>query len=387
MGFRFYASHYPPLSDLYPITLDYSENNLKKLEALKTHKSDIFIHSGNWWSMKHPEERNTISILESVKNIHQIIKKANSEARIMGIMSCNTQPIVSKKKEPFEGNIDEFHNIPYWMNKPEKCIPFIEESLKNANEMLDKVVEIGGVKIPVYCTLQVIDEDQAERFFQQALDVGHKYFAIGVSELLKEPKYKYEGIKKIFQITHRIKRVIGKHDFHLSGLSSYNLIPFAYYLGASSCDGSTPVQSALAYGSIFNLQGFGQSASLLAKSIEMLKNKKKGANEGESENVVKSTRPPAVKWFLPEDDQNRCQCAVCHLQSPANRIKFFNEGNKELSAAECRVTHNLFIWHKLITQLNLEMHKDSEKWIDAFVKEQNTPYLKKINQITRDILQ
>jgi len=388
MGFTFFATHYPPLTDNFPITFDYSENNSKKIESLKTHASDIFIHSGNWWSMKHPEERTTDAILESAKKLQQTIKLAKSQSRILGVMSCNTQPSASIKKKPSDSNPDNGNSeIPYWMDKPEKSEPYVEESLKNANDALDKVDEVFQIKVPIYCTLQVVDEAQAERYYQKALDAGHKYFAMGVSELLSEPKYKFEGIKKILKITHMVKKIVGKHDFHLSGLSSFNLIPFAYKFGASSCDGSTPVQSALAYGSVFNSQGFGQSASALIRSVDALLKNKVVQEQNPMKKSVKIPQTPVFKWFLPENEQNRCQCAVCNLQSPINRIKFFNEGNKDFSAAECRVIHNLFVWNRLITQMNLELHKDPEKWIANFIKSQNTPYLRKIQQIANGIQQ
>jgi hypothetical protein len=55
MGFSFFSTIFPPYTNTIPITYDYNDISQKKLERLAIHKSNIMIHSGNWWSMKHPE--------------------------------------------------------------------------------------------------------------------------------------------------------------------------------------------------------------------------------------------------------------------------------------------------------------------------------------------
>jgi hypothetical protein len=122
MGFVFFSTIYPTLTDHIPITYDYNDSTPKKLERLITHKSKIMIHSGNWWSMKRPEDRNPNDMLDKMKLIVNFIKERAVNTQISGIMTCNEQPL---DKTPLR--------LPYWIDNPMKMEPYIEKSLENAN--------------------------------------------------------------------------------------------------------------------------------------------------------------------------------------------------------------------------------------------------------------
>lgn len=371
MGFVFFSTIYPPFTCHAPITYDYNDSSPKKLERLISHKSKIMIHSGNWWSMKHPEERNPIEMIDKMKFICNFIKEKAINSQLIGIMTCNEQPL---DKSP--------NRIPYWMDDPSKMEPFIEKSLENANIFLNSKKKLSGA---IYCTLQVNNREQAQKYFKIAYDHGHRYFSIGVSEFLSSPKYKFEGIQKIFEIILGIREAIGNQcPIHISGLSSYHLIPFIKYLSANSCDGSTPVQSALAYGTLFNHNGNSMNASKLNQMIPYIK--KDIFNE---KCQLLSDTPKQIKrlldWFCEDDNQKKCQCEICKFRTIPERIDVFNNGSPEIKASEARVVHNLFVWERLINNLNLEMIKDPDKWIQEFIYDQDSSYLSKIWKICKAI--
>lgn len=366
--FSFFSTFFPPFTNNLPIIIDYSESLKSKLLALKKHKSDVLVHSGNWWSMKNPEKRTPENVLEGVKKIYNIIKRSRKNARFLGFMSCNEQP----EQPALQEKPDE---IPYWMGKPDALIPYLLKCLENANWALKNM----EIKTPLYCTLQVTNYAQAKEWFKKAYESGHRYFSIGVSEFLKNQKYRSEGIKRIFEIIKGIREVTDKRSpIHLSGLSSFNLIPMIKYLGATSCDGSTPVQSALAYGTIFNLNGIGCTASNLN---ELLPRLKKHPNEieikpGENTKGI-------LDWFGPEEGGNECKCEICRNHSKKQRILSFNNGKKDYKAEETRVIHNLFVWRSLIREINLNMVKDPLKWLEKFSQKSN--YTKKNFQLLTKI--
>ncbi|MHA1340150.1 MAG: hypothetical protein ACTSRZ_18295 [Promethearchaeota archaeon] len=392
MKFEYFTTCYPPYTNEYPIAYDYSEVTPSKLKRLKEHNNKILVHSGNWWSMKHPEKRTPDAILENTKKIIDFLKgnqekqqpiklkyqQRSVNRKFIGLMSCNEQPYLDKK-------------TPYWILNEDKLIIYIEKCLDNADYMLDNKDFPGKL----YCTIQVANAKQARKYFREALDRGHKYFAIGVSEFLRYPKFKFKGIKRIFEITKAVRSEIGeKYELHLSGISAFSLIPFIYVLGATSCDGSTPVQSALAYGTVFNSQGKGISASKLKelgsflKLFSKLENKDMGFLELEDNDPL--IRNSAFNWFFTplnlstnlnasSDSPNypnnsnsqpnnlnvtnlkkkiipfrlfKCNCDVCYLKTIAQRTHAFNEGTLNLSNSASRVIHNLKVWNNLIKYLN-----------------------------------
>ncbi|MCP4763049.1 MAG: hypothetical protein GY870_14835 [archaeon] len=370
MGFTFYSTFYSPLTNQIPITVDYSINNRKKLDELRAHRSKIMVHSGNWWSIKNPELRTPERLSEGVEKIYKLNKKSNPEVSFMGYMTLNEQPysILSKEGKRI---------LPYWIENHKLIGLYNEKCLKNATWALDNNI----IPVPIYCTLQPVNYEQSKRYFKEALEIGHKYFSIGVSEYLKYPKYKFEGIKRIFEILKGAREVLDqKYPIHLSGLSSFKLIPLIKYLGANSCDGSTPVQSALAYGTVFNSRGTGASASNLKKLILFLK---------ERPNVLKipeeTKKTGVLKWFDSENGEKGCSCKICHLKTKKQRIIIFNEGYESYKPGETRIIHNLFVWNSLIKRINLEMVKDPDVWIESFINEQGSHYSKKVFNIAKEV--
>lgn len=370
MGFNFYSTFYPPITKTYPITVDYSENSAKKLEKLGNHNGEIMVHSGNWWSMKNPDLRTPENILKGVKKIHEIAKNGGENCRFMGFMTCNEQPIGNKGK-----NLK--NQAPYWIGNEKSLEIFNEKSIKNANWALDNC----DISVPIYCTIQASNHDEAEKYFGLALESGHKYFSVGVSEFLKHPKYKFDGIKRIFEILIGIRKVVGsKYPIHLSGLSSFKLLPLAKLFGATSTDGSTPVQSALAYGTVFNNNGTGISASKLKEIIPYV--------EKHSNNLkipLDKKRTGVLKWFGPEERGYKCKCEICNLRTIKQRIYIFNEGLESCKAGECRSIHNLFVWNSLINNINLEMVKSPYEWLEAFINDQKSHYSNKVLTIANEV--
>lgn len=361
MVFTFYSTYYPPLTNSVPVTIDYSETSNEKLKQLREHRGALMIHSGNWWSMKHPEERTAENVQDGVRKIYTILKKLDSFARFTGYMTCNQQPTdLPKDAEP------------YWIGNPEKMIPYIKKSIKNANYALNN----ADIRTTSYCTIQVNNYEQAKKYFGEAYEIGHRAFAIGASEFLKSPKYRYDGIKKIFEIIKGIKDGTDrKCPIHISGLSSFNLVPFIAYQGATSCDGSTPVQSALAYGQAFSMRGKGMSASDMKKIY--LEARRKSDNE----KLLDKDYNKMKNWFNAALGGQKCECQVCHLHSLKQKIKIFNEGFRALSAAEARVDHNLSVWNNLIKRMSLEMSESPSDWLADFIKKQDSPYIRKIKDI------
>jgi len=168
----------------------------------------------------------------------------------------------------------------------------------------------------------------AETWFQRAIDAGHHHLCMGVSEFLKSPRNRIEGIKRILQITDVVARLQGPNHslFHLSGLTSYALLPVVAALGATSTDGSTPVQSALAYGTVFFPgSGKGMRASQMLEQQDML------------------------DWT--------CTCNACNGKDKAEIFRSFGE-------ARVRVTHNLLIWEQLVMQINNNVLRDPAAWYE-----------------------
>ena len=141
-------------------------------------------------------------------------------------------------------NVQPGNNQYYWI-EDEQNESHLQTCLDNAAWARDEL-EARGVDIPLFCTLQPSNVRMAEKWFQKALDDDFIHLSMGVSEFLRSPKYRKEGINRVLSITHAISNLAGtkKISFHLSGLMSYNLLPIVAVLGATSTDGSTPVQPA-----------------------------------------------------------------------------------------------------------------------------------------------
>ncbi|MHA1792576.1 MAG: hypothetical protein ACTSVI_08015 [Promethearchaeota archaeon] len=297
-----YYTFYKNANMIVPVTIGYNAPD-SIIPLLKHHAAKQFIHSGNWWNIK--KSKRTLNIV-----LDRQLKLSNKNT--MGFMSLNVQP----GDDPL-----------YWV-KNEQDDAYMEECLDNATWALDKL-ESKDVHVPLYCTLQPRDATAAEKWFQKAIDQGHHHLAMGVSEFLRYPRHRSEGTKRILEITSIVGKMLknvkgGK--FHLSGLMSYGLLPVVAFLGATSTDGSTPVQPALAYGTVFSPQGKGIQAKKLEEKIE-----KAGWN---------------------------CDCLICINKSKEELIPAFKEPRS-------RVIHNLHVWQELINEINGEVLKNPQKWFQV----------------------
>jgi len=435
MDFSFYSTYYPPFTNNIPITVDYSLSNENKLKYLRDHNELVMVHSGNWWSMRHPEMRTKEAIRRGVLRIQQYLMKGINKntgtfgetgGHLIGYISCNELPVEKsiktksskiklpkndvtiKNAVPVKKAVAVKNTVPakntdnansnktgtsqYWLRNADDMIPYIEKSLSNADWALEQELsENNRNKLgAIYCTLPVITAEQAKKYYKIAFEHGHRYFSIGVSEFLKTPKSKFEGISRIFSILQAIRSVVGeKCTIHVSGLSSFYLLPYLAYLGANSSDGSTPIQSALAYGTVFNYLGRGISAS---KLFDLIKNPDNNVLLFPNSNVAsleKIKKRGAAAWLIEEGihtdkGQSPCKCGVCVGKNNKERILAFNKGINTLSAAQARVIHNIHIWRQLILSIKMEMRKDPLGWLESFKSKKLSPYLNRVHKIATE---
>jgi hypothetical protein len=299
MTFTCFYTAYKEALIFVPVTAGYDAN--PGIAAwLASRAAPQFIHSGNWWNIK-PEKRTREVVLNrqlALVNEHTV-----------GLMSTNIQP----GNDPL-----------YWMNN-EKDESHLQACLDNATYARDEA-RSRGIQVPVYCTLQPATARAAEAWFQRAIDAGHVHLCMGVSEFLRSPRYRNEGTRRILEITHAAKQLLGKKSgsIHLSGLTSYNLLPVVAALGATSTDGSTPVQSALAYGTVF-MPGTGKGTSASAL------------------------------WEKRESAGWECPCDSCRARSKEEALRAFMDPVE-------RVNHNLATWEGLVREINERISKDPASW-------------------------
>jgi hypothetical protein len=302
MTFTCFYTAYKEAHIIVPVTAGY-DANAGMAAWLASLASPQFIHSGNWWNIK-PEKRTREIVLNRQL---ALVNKYTA-----GLMSTNTQP----GNDPL-----------YWVNN-EKDESHLQHCLDNANYARDEA-RSKGIPVPVYCAIQPANARAAETWFQRAIDAGHLHLCMGVSEFLRSPRYRNDGTKRILEITNTIKQLLGKRVgfIHLSGLTSYNLLPVAAALGATSTDGSTPVQSALAYGTVFIPgSGKGMSASAL--------------------------------WEKRESAEWECRCDSCRARPKEEALRSFMDPVE-------RVNHNLATWELLVRGINDRMLKDPVSWYAA----------------------
>ncbi|NMC05172.1 MAG: hypothetical protein GYA24_08175 [Candidatus Lokiarchaeota archaeon] len=299
MTFTCFHTVYKEATIVVPVTIGYDASPSVR-PWLASRDAPQFIHSGNWWTIK-PGKRTREIVLDrqlALVNTHTV-----------GLMSTNVQP----GNDPL-----------YWLNddKEEK---HLQDCLDNANYARDEA-KSRRVSVPVYCTLQPASARAAEAWFQKAIDAGHRHLCMGVSEFLRSPRYRNEGVRRVLEITRVIKRLLGAKSgaIHLSGLTSYNLLPIVAALGATSTDGSTPVQSALAYGTVFwPGSGKGTSASKLWEQRE------------------------SIGW--------NCTCEKCRARPVADTLRSFQD-------PAARVDHNLATWEALVHEINESITRDPSSW-------------------------
>ena len=221
----------PKLDSTAPIVIGYEKCSPKNVERVKAYRGINFIHSGNWWGID-PKKRTLELVLENQEKFYV-------SGKTIGFMSLNT-PASLKSYD-------------YWNISKEIRGKAIQKCLDNATWAL----EHRTIEVPIYCSLEVSTFDEAKYWFRQARDLGHDYFCRGVAEFLRDPKLRKKGIQTIFELTIGARSVLDDKPFHLSGLSSLYLLPIVAYLGCTSVDGSTPVTSALARGTVYTPEGKG----------------------------------------------------------------------------------------------------------------------------------
>ncbi len=281
--FTFYRTVYPKIETDDPITIGYNDTTPKVVDYVKKYPGPQFIHSGNFW--KIPKEKRTPkAVLEGAEKLYT----PNTE----GIMSVNISPTTEEK---------------LWTLPEGLRIQALDESLKNANWMKDNM----DLDAPLYCSFEVGTIKDATKYYNMAQDAGHDAFGAGFSLFLRR-KTLIPGQQQMCDVIASARSIIGDAPFHCSGVSSLKLIPIIYYLGATSCDGSTPVVNAAAYGTVFNLLG-------------------------------KSVKASDIKEWT-------CQCCVCRDEN--NIIK------KLKKSIEYRIRHNIQMWFMTIRGMVRAKHED-----------------------------
>ncbi len=317
MDFDFFMTHYIKINDVMPIVIGYENYSPKKVEFLKKYQGKQFIHSGNWWGID-VKKRTKEKVLENQEKM--FIKN-----KTIGFMSMNV-PASLKRPD-------------YW-NMPKKTRErAINSCLENANWVLKN----KNIKTKIYCSLEVTTYQESMSWFKKAMDAGHEAYCRGIAEFLRSPKYRKEGLKKIMEITIGARNIIGDNPFHLSGTGSLYLMPILAYLGASSLDGSTPITSALARGTIYDKNGKGFKASSLKT------------------------------W--------KCECDVCKEYSEKEIIRLFNTDR------HFRVLHNIEIWRNEINKIkSCHDRNELKEMIENSIKTKKSKYFERTWNETNELL-
>ena len=345
-NFEFYCTFVEKLTDDIPITIPFNLTPAKT-KSLTTHKSLRFIHAGNWWNFKNPTKRSKEIILQKQTDL------ANENT--IGFMSKNVQPgdkdLINEEKRLINlyKNQVEYDKFAYWMLNPSELKEYYKKNIEYANW----AKENNRSNIPIYCSIQVVDYKSAKKWFKKGLNEGHTHFCVGVSEFLKYPKFKRQGIEKLFEIALGVREAIGeRHQLHFSGVASLYLIPILAHLGVSSFDGSTPIQSALAYGTIFNEKGYSQRINVL------------------------KTEKEKIKLFF--NAKKSCECVVCKGKDNEKILEDF------LNNRELTVLHNIHIWRELIRDLN-ENRKDFAGFLKKLQLRFDSNYFNRLIEINNNI--
>ena len=303
MDFTFFSTFYKKANrEDIPITVGYESATPKMIESINEYKGKNMLHSGNWWNID-PKKRNREIVLENQEKL--FVKD-----RTIGFMSCNVPA--------------SFEREDYW-NLPKKTR---EKSLQTCLDNANWVLEHQSKNVQILCSLEVTTYNEAREWFKKAIDFGHSYFCRGVAEFLSKPKYRKEGLKKIMEFVIGAQKVLEGKPFHLSGTASLNLMPIFAYLGVTSVDGSTPVRSALGFGTVYLSSGKGVKVSKLLD----------------------------VPW--------KCNCYICANKTKDQVHNLF----KEESGA--RVMHNLEVWKNKVDEINSHSTREELKhYIESLAQE------------------
>ncbi len=314
MEFEFFTTFTPMLIGGFPVAVGCDKASKRLAERLKGYDGIQFIHSGNPWAI--PKEKRTKE---------WVLAKAEMlvNERTVGIMSLNVPP--------------SYKRFDHWNLDRD----LRELSAKACLENADWMLKHKKVKVPLYCTIYVSSFDESRRWFKVAIESGHEAFCSGVAEFLMVPKFIKEGMLKIVEVAFGARSVLSDLSFHLSGVASLNLLPILRYVGASSCDGSTPVRSALAQGVVYDRYGKAHKAADLAN------------------------------WT--------CDCTFCKARSKEETLK-----SLKLSPV-FRLHHNVTIWKELVEEIKgCEDRRELAELIQERMKLSRSPLLKAVwNNVKR----
>lgn len=317
MDFNFYMTHYMKINDDMPIVIGYEHYSPKKVEFLKKYEGKQFIHSGNWWGLD-PKKRTKEKVLENQE-------KMFIERKTIGFMSMNIPASLTRPD--------------YW-NMPKKTREkAIAACLENATWALNN----NNVKTKIFCSLEVTTYQESVTWFKKAMNEGHEAYCRGIAEFLRDPKYRKEGLKRVIEITISARKILEDYPFHLSGIGSLYLMPILAYLGATSLDGSTPITSALARGTIYDENGKGFKAGSLKS------------------------------W--------KCKCHVCNDYNEKEMINLFNKDR------HFRVLHNIEIWRNEINKIkSCHDRNELKEMIENSIKTKKSKYFERTWNETNELL-
>lgn len=350
--FTFYCTFHPVLAGAFPadpppVTIGYDVSGKARAEYL-AYPGASFVHAGNWWNI--PKSRWT---REAVLEGQQALAR-EAGGPVAGLMARNVPPGFPGVGDApgSEGSPPDGDQMCYWVARDADRGTSLATNLADATWAREQ----APADPPVYCSLQVSTAKEASRWFARAKAAGHSHFAIGVSEFLRSPKYRHAGIRRLVAICLAARAVLGPAPpLHLSGMASAYLLPVFASLGVSSTDGSTPVQSALAYGTVFLPTGKGVRASAL--TADQLA--KAGTNAG-----LKA-------------------CPACAGRSSHARVEHLHADNA------ARVVHNVHIWRALVAEIQshvpaISEHSAWRAYFAARVKNSGSRYLQTVVRATRE---
>ncbi|MHA1379393.1 MAG: hypothetical protein ACTSRG_13530 [Candidatus Helarchaeota archaeon] len=317
MDFTFFMTHYTKINDTMPVVIGYENYSRRKVEFLEQYKGKQFIHSGNWWGID-PKKRTREKVLENQE-------KMFFRGKTIGFMSLNTPASLTRED--------------YWNLSEKIRVKAINKCLENANWALEHI----KVNTKIYCSLEVTSYKESVEWFKKAKEQAHNAFCRGIAEFLRQPKFRKDGLKKIMEITIGARKVLENFPFHLSGTGSLYLMPILAYLGATSLDGSTPITSALARGTIYDKNGKGFK-------VRSLKS-----------------------W--------KCNCNVCKNFDEKKMINLFNENN------HYRVLHNIEMWRNEIQNIkDCKDRSELKEYIENSVKTKKSNYFKRTWEMAKEML-
>lgn len=300
--FTFFTTYVKGIEGI-PVTVSYDRCSLKLVEELRSYPNPQFIHSGNPWSI--PREKRTRE--EVLRKQEMLVNRWT-----VGIMSLNVPP--------------SYERTDHWNLSREDRDRASKVCLENA----DWALRHKSVDVPLYCTIYVSSYEDAVRWFSEAVRRGHTHFCIGVAEFLMEPRHAAVGALKVLEVTAGARAAIGDRPLHISGVASLRLLPLLAYLGATSCDGSTPVTSALARRTVYDSLGN-------AYRVDGLRS-----------------------WA--------CDCEACRGLGPEEAASRLKESPYQ------RLRHNVAIWSRAVEEIRSSSRRELERMAREMAARTRSPH-------------